>query len=155
MVRLPTLAALVLAALPAAAQSPTDRFFPTPLSCYARDYTAEHLAGHPQQRASSMALTPLGRTERFLEVLVTATLRDGPGEPLTALAYCENIDDSLYCTMEGDAGAFSITAARDGAVLVEVSSLGMSFEGAVGFVTFERDRGDDRSFLLRPTRDCR
>lgn len=132
-----------------------DRFFPAADSCYARDYTAEHLAGHPRQRTASIALMPMARSERQQEVLVMVTLRDLPGEVLRAYAYCENIDDTLYCPMEGDAGAFSITAAPDGAVLVTVSSLGMTFEGSRDFVPFAPDRGDDRSFLLWPVRGCR
>ena len=141
--------------LASAAQSPMDRFFPTPATCYARDYTAAHLAAHPQQRTTSLALTPLGRSDRLLDLRLVITFRGQPGEAMVAVAYCENISNSLYCLMEGDAGAFAITAAKDGAILLEVSSRGMSFEGARDFVTLESDRGDDRSFLLRPTWECR
>ena len=38
--------------------------------------------------------------------------------------------------------------------LVTVSRSGMSFENEAGFVTLERQTGDDRSFLLRPS-PCR
>jgi hypothetical protein len=31
----------------------------------------------------------------------------------------------------------------------------MTFEGERDFVTFERNRGDDRTFLLPPTTACR
>ena len=49
------------------------------------------------------------------------------------------------------AGGFSIDQRDDGAILVAVSSLGLSFENDSGFVTLERNKGDDRSFLLRPS----
>lgn len=52
--------------------------------------------------------------------------------------------------LEGDAGGFQITPAKNGAILIEVSSDGMTFENDSGFATLERDAGDDRSFLLRP-----
>jgi hypothetical protein len=150
------LAALVAAGA-AQAQSPMDRLFPGPEACYARDYTEAHLASHPMQQATSLALTPSPRRpgDRFQDLRLTATVRAMPGEVLTALAYCENIDETLFCAMEGDAGGFTLRAADGGAVLVEVTRLGMTFEGMRGFVTFAHDRGDDRSFLLRPVRDCR
>jgi hypothetical protein len=159
MTRYPACCAVFMALVltgPLAAQSPTDRMFPDDRSCYAREYGIAHLASHPQQQATSIALTPQGRSPDGLsrQVWVTATVRSMPGK-LEALAYCENISDQLYCQMEGDAGAFALTVARDGAVLLAVSSRGMTFEGETGFVTFERSRGDDRSFLLRPTADCR
>lgn len=151
-------ATLVLAAsCPVAAQSPQDRIFPGGKTCYARDYSAAHLAGHPQQRVSSIALTPDDAVspDPRLELWVTITLRDQPGEQYLALAVCENSGDTVYCGLEGDAGGFTVEPAKGGAVLVRVTREGMSFEGENGFVTLESNRGDDRSFLLQPVRDCR
>jgi hypothetical protein len=150
------LALLALASLPLAAQSPRDLIFPTGLTCYARDYDLAHLARHPVQQVTSIALTPAPRSsgEPLFPLWVIVTHRDQSGK-LEARASCENIEDRLYCGMEGDAGAFSIAPARNGSVLLTVSSLGMSFEGETGFVTLRADRGDDRSFLLHPVRDCR
>lgn len=149
---------MCLAAFPLAAQSPQDLMFPTRATCYAREYSAAHLAEHPAQRVTSIALTPADGTgtDPRLQLWVTLTVKDWPGEQLLALGYCENNGaDTLYCGMEGDAGGFTVTPAKGGAVLVSVSSLGMGFEGERGFVTLERTRGDDRQFLLQPTRDCR
>ena len=148
----------MLAATQLSAQSPREVIFPTDANCYARDYSAQHLADHPAQRVSSMALTPEGAKVEDPAVLVwvTATLRDHPGEQLLAQASCQVADATLMeCTMEGDAGAFTIATARNGAVLVTVSPRDMGFEGEMGFVTLRHDQGDDRSFLLQPTRDCR
>jgi hypothetical protein len=149
---------MLVAALPAAAQSPRDLMFPTASSCYARDYSIAHLASHPMQQVSSISLTPdrAAAADPLLQLWVTVTVRSLPGSRLEALAYCEdNGADTLSCDMEGDAGRFSVTPAKGGAVLVAVSSSGMSFEGDTSFLTLERNQGDDRSFLLQPTRDCR
>lgn len=154
MVRPITPLGLIVAALgagPALAESPTDRMFPDPTTCYARTYSDNHLAKHPQQRVTQMALVQdRSATEPFLALWVRVTLRGREGGTSEALSYCENTSSVLYCTMEGDAGGFQIEEARDGAILVSVSSLGMGFETDSGFVTLERNSGDDRSFLLQP-----
>lgn len=145
--------ALFLAVLagPALAQSPTDLMFPSDARCYARKYTADHLARHPEQRVTGMALRPDRQAAApLLGLWLTVTLRGAPGGTFEALAACENIEHTLYCTMEGDAGAFSIEPDKGKAVLVTTGSRGIGLENEAGFVTLERDRGDDRSFLLRP-----
>lgn len=143
--------------LPLAADTPREAMFPGDRSCYARAYSADHLARHPDQQATSIALTPEAGMagDPLLQVWVTATVRDWPGEALTALAYCEAAGTALSCGLEGDAGSFSLAPDREGTVLLTVARGGMGFEGARGFVTFAPNRGDDRSFRLRPTRDCR
>lgn len=148
---------LMFSAQPTLAQSPQDRVFPGGKTCYAREYTPDHLAAHPQQRVTSIALTPAPEVTKDprLEVWVTVTLRGQPGERYEALAICENTGDTLYCGLEGDAGGFTVTPAKGRAVLVSVTRHGMSFEGETGFVTLEKARGDDRSFLLQPVTDCR
>ncbi len=151
-------AILILTAAPLAAQSPREVLFPSDASCYAREYSAQHLADHPAQRVSSLALTPEGAKveDHTMQVWVTVTLRDWPGEQLLALAYCQVADaDKMDCVMEGDAGAFTVAPAKGGAALVTVAQAGMGFEGATGFVTLRQDRGDDLSFLVQPTRECR
>ncbi|WP_374643878.1 hypothetical protein [Tabrizicola sp.] len=145
--------ALILMCLsgPALAKSPTDLMFPSDARCYARSYTADHLARHPAQRVTAMALRPDRQAAApFLGLWLSVTLRGAPGGTFEALASCENIEHTLYCTMEGDAGAFSIEPGKGKAVLVSTGSRGIGLENEAGFVTLERDRGDDRSFLLRP-----
>jgi hypothetical protein len=133
-----------------------QELFPRPDSCYARDYDAAHLASHPVQRVTSLALSP-DRTavgEIYLWLWISGTIR-GTGDRLEALAACEPIGAYLECSMEGDAGEFSIKPAANGAILLEVGPYGMTFEIGGDAVTFDPDRGDDRSFLLRPTAECR
>ena len=139
-----------VAAAPVAAQSPMDRMFPDRSGCYLRQYSPDHLAKHPEQRVTRIALTAEADVaDPMLGLWVDVTLRGVPGGEYLALAYCENIDDTLYCSMEGDAGAFTITPRKDGAILIEVGRYGMSFENEAGFVSLEQKRGDDRSFLLQ------
>ena len=139
-----------IAAQPLAAQSPMDTMFPDKSGCYLRQYSPDHLAKHPEQRVTQIGLTAEADVAfPMLGLWVDVTLRGQPGGEFLALAECENIEDTLYCTMEGDAGAFSIALRKDGAILVEVGRYGMTFENEAGFVTLEQQRGDDRSFLLQ------
>lgn len=126
--------------------------FPGPDRCYARVYSADHLASHPAQRVTRIAISPDFRIAApQFAVQLRLTLRGPAGGAVEATGYCENEGGStIYCGLEGDAGGFQITPAKGGAIIISVSSLGMSFETDTDFVTLERDKGDDRSFLLRP-----
>lgn len=146
-------ALMLIAGFPVAAQSPTDLMFPNRSGCYIRQYSPDHLAKHPEQRVTTMLLLPEGSVDGpLLGLWVNVSMRNVPGGQgeFEALSYCENIEDTLYCTMEGDAGAFTLRPRKDGAVLLEVGRYGMSFENERGFETLESKRGDDRSFLLNP-----
>jgi hypothetical protein len=148
---------LVCLASAAVAASPWDMMFAAPGGCYHRDYSSAHLAGHPEQRVTGMTVTssPGIPANPWPAVTLTVTLRGPAGGRAEAVAWCENIEDSLFCGMEGDAGSFSITKARGGAILLSAGHDGMSFETDTGFVTLEARRGDDRSFLLQPASGCR
>lgn len=136
---------------PGLAQSPGDQMFPGAGSCYVRAYGKDHLAAHPAQRVTGITLSPApGFADPHLGLYITLRLRGVPGGDFEAYAACENEAGHLYCSMEGDAGGFQIDPAKGGAVLLTVSSLGMTFENDAGFATLERNAGDDRSFLLRP-----
>lgn len=136
----------------AQADSPQQQMFPTQDSCYARSYSAAHLAKHPAQRVKQIAVRPdLTLADPQLVLHVGVSLRGVPGGDFEGLGYCENEGGStLYCGMEGNAGGFQITPAKGGAILISVSSIGLSFENETGFVRLERGLGDDRSFLLHP-----
>lgn len=146
-----TYTALLILPSAAMAQSPMQAMFPGPDSCYARSYSATHLADHPAQRVTDFALSPdFSFADPGLTVRLDLRLRGVPGGAFEGYAYCENEAGHLYCGMEGDAGGFQIDPAKGGAILVSVSSHGMSFENDTGFATLERNAGDDRTFLLRP-----
>ena len=153
---LPAALSLGLLAGPVAAASPWDRMFAGTTGCYQRVYPVTHLAGHPEQRVTEMSIraAPDIPGDPWPAVVLDVTLRGPEGGRAEAVAWCENIEDTLYCGMEGDAGAFSIAPAKEGAILISVVRDGMSFETETGFVTLEARRGDDRSFLLKPARGC-
>ncbi len=147
--------ALVLGAGPAWADSPWNRMFPNAESCYARDYSADHLARHPDQRVTALRLAPAERqpADTWPPVRLRVDLRGPGGGAAEALAYCENIADALYCLLEGDAGAFSLAVRGDpkeGTILLSVGRDGVALETASDFVLLEANRGDDRTFILRP-----
>lgn len=129
--------------------------FPVGDSCYHRLYSDDHLARHPDQRVTAMTIVadPAHPADPWPAVTVRVALRGG--HRAEAVAYCQNIEATLYCEMEGDAGGFGVEVAKNGAVLVSVSRAGMGFETERDLVTLEARQGDDRSFLLGPARACR
>lgn len=148
-----TCAAFLILSTPTLAQSPQDRMFPGADTCYARIYTKDHLAQHPEQRVTAIRISPdFQIADPNLGLHVELVLRGPRGGAFEGYGYCENLGgETLSCLMEGDAGAFTVTPAKGGAVLVTVSSRGLSFENETGFVALESNKGDDRSFLLRPS----
>ena len=122
--------------------------------CYLRRYTADHLLRHPLQRVSAMGLIldPSGD-----QTMLNLYVKVRPGQVrAVASAYCDQDDKGLDCLLEGDAGRFSLTRARDGALRLSVAPRGISFEGARNFITLSGTSGDDRMFLLPPldVADC-
>jgi hypothetical protein len=145
--------AILMLATPIAAKSPQDQMFPDSTSCYARIYTAEHLATHPKQQVTGISVSPdFEFADPLLGLHMTLELRNVPGGGFEAYAACENEGEhTLFCSLEGDAGGFQVNPAQDGAILIEVSRRGMTFENSEVFATIQGKAGDDRSFLLPPT----
>ncbi|GAB1478325.1 hypothetical protein MASR2M74_08710 [Paracoccaceae bacterium] len=142
--------ALSLLATPALAESPRAAMFPSDASCYLRHYDKAHLASHPQQQVSEIAIGPqTGSFESDVLSLTVALSLRGVSEIYTRTAYCENTGGSLSCQMEGDAGWFTLTPRKKGAVLLEVGKGGLVFEGR-NFIYISGTMGDDREFLLPP-----
>lgn len=102
----------------------------------------------------TVAAAPRIPAEPWPAATLAVSLRGPQSGSANAVAYCESTGGTLYCVMEGDAGAFSIEAATGGAILLSVGRDGMSFETDTALATLEQSRGDDRSFLLYPSRDC-
>ncbi|MEZ5798491.1 MAG: hypothetical protein R3D63_14080 [Paracoccaceae bacterium] len=121
--------------------------FPTDQSCYRRQYDRAHLASHPDQRVTEIAVGAVARDARVV-VVNLSLMRRGDREVYLASAYCESRLDHLSCLMEGDAGAFDLSPAKGGKLLLTVATRGMAFEGARDFVEISGLTGDDRSFLL-------
>ena len=135
----------------AMAENPMQAMFPGKAGCYARSYNASHLAKHPEQLVTNLAIVAdASMADPMLGLWIGADLRGDIAGHYEGYAYCETAGGSLSCGMEGDAGSFTVSSDKDGNILIEVGRYGMSFEGAVDFITLKADRGDDRSFILNP-----
>ena len=151
-IRLALPLALLAAASPAVAKSPRDQMFPDDRSCYLRTYTRAHLADHPQQRVTRIALGPWATAPddpRYLTLQLAVDLRGSP-ERFGVVAYCENEAGHLFCQLEGDAGSFTLQPRPNGALRLKVSRRGMTLEGNRDFIEISGTSGDDRMFLLPP-----
>lgn len=146
--RIRFLLSLLLSAPPALAESPRAAMFPNQTSCYLRQYSQAHLAGHPDQRVRQIALGPSDAPGRDLVLRVAVSLR-GLQERFVADAYCENTGGSLSCGLEGDGGWFTLTPAKQG-VKMKVGREPLGFEGETGFVSFGGGASDDDVFLIPP-----
>lgn len=153
MVRQAFLASLAaVLAVPAFAGGLSETLFPGKSGCYGRSYSLSHLGTHPDQLVTDIALVAEGSiADPMLGLWIFVELRGDIAGSYEGLGYCEDAGGRLICGMEGDAGSFTVTPDQSGAILVEVGPYGMSFEGDVDFITLMPDRGDDRSFLLKPT----
>ena len=115
--------------------------------CYLRRYSADHLNKHPDQRVMAMCLTLY--PEESQQTILNLYVKTRPG-PVRALgsAYCDQDGEGLDCLLEGDAGRFSLTAAKNGALRQTVAPRGITLEGERDVITLSGISGDDRVFLL-------
>jgi hypothetical protein len=129
-------------ALPAQAQT-----IP-PGSCYLRDYSDSHLAKHPEQTVTLIALGPeTGADEADAPILRLAVQKRGSREIFRGVAYCDGWRSPMSCMMEGDMGLFRLERTKDG-VRLTVHRAGVTLEGRSDFVTLYGDRGDDIVFAI-------
>ena len=152
----PILAALLLAQ-PAAAQTLREAWFSQFSGCYLRHYDAAHLAKHPVQQVTMMALgpdhtDPASNDGRDLHLRLQFSLRSGG--PYSATAYCGEAGQTLACSIEGDGGEFVLEPARNGALRLSLTGWGIGIEGDRDFAELSADRGDDRVFLLPAASAC-
>jgi hypothetical protein len=138
--------------LPALADLASDYFGNPTLpsgGCYIRQYDAAHLARHPEQTVTQIALYPSALSYdpgfELLELFVRVT---GTNLEYHATAYCDRSADRWDCGLEGDAGSFILTGEKPGLLRLTLNRDGISFEGAQDFLTLHGDRGDDRVFLI-------
>lgn len=148
-----------LALIPANAQSQ-----PSP-QCFARTYTAQHLAKHPQQTVTSVTLSLYtGRNAPQLEFWIWVTKR-GDTRRLYTGGLCHPSNERgkplLSCTVDCDGGGIGIeTRKQDGSILVHLATplgyghlfLSSSCGDDVDPTEFTLTPGiDDKSFRLDPT----
>jgi hypothetical protein len=136
--------------LPALAQGLRGDLFPSDGACYLRFYGAAHMASHPDQRVTEIAIGPdaAQTTVAQLALRVQVQTRDSD-DFYTGTAYCSAAGNALACSVEGDGGGFSLEP-RDGAVQLTLTSAGMVLEGGSGFLDLSGVKGDDRVFRLPP-----
>ncbi|MEO8529640.1 MAG: hypothetical protein ABI459_00305 [Deltaproteobacteria bacterium] len=137
---------IVLGITVALAASPAAAF--DLAKCYARTYSAEHLASHPAQMVSDIWVAQTVENVPSPGVVLNFSVRlKTSREVYLGGAYCEPDGADIRCGMEGDAGSFTIKARKNG-ILIALDPDGISFEGQSGFVTLSGSKGDDREFLL-------
>lgn len=147
-----SVAALLASAAPALAKGPMDRIFPTDASCYLRHYDKTHMSKHQDQLVTDIAIGPYARewgTRDYVVVTVMVSVR-GTDEFFLGNAYCEEGGADLFCQMEADAGAFTLTPDKGGKIMLRLTRDGMAFEGQSGFIALSGTSGDDRAFLMPP-----
>jgi hypothetical protein len=136
---------------PAAAQSLIDThlYASGGSGCFLRQYSDDHLAKHPAQMVSMIAI---GRTDYrplYADQPMRVMVMFRTGDYATTLADCREGGPGMVCTTEGDGGAFTLEARPKGAVLLRpVGDLVM--EGAEEFHMLSATSGDDREFLIPP-----
>lgn len=147
--------ALLLIAVATTMSGATSAFDLIGGGCFQRIYSPAHLAQHPQQQVTTIALRRASEHDRSpsqgLQLRLTLRAWD---ELLTGIAYCAPNATTLECSMEGDAGGFRLEAARDGALRLVVAPQGISLEGESDVAVIAGDQGDDRRFLIPPARHC-
>ncbi|NJL08620.1 MAG: hypothetical protein HC900_10440 [Methylacidiphilales bacterium] len=121
--------------------------------CYARTYSAEHLASHPRQRVRMISLrrtadaNPPG-DNRSLEFELSVRAR-GARENWGGVAVCRNGTERQNCWMEGDMGQFTLARlSNDTIELRVVRADGLSFETETTFESIGAAGSDDRVFRL-------
>jgi len=127
------------------AASPLDAYLGNPGDCYARKYDEAHLKGHPRQMVERFYLA---HDENYQDPNGELTLRFGftfrNGRDYEGVAIC----NGNSCGVEGDGGAFKLSATDNGLRLDVDKRRGMSAEGSFDFV--ELSETDDTVFLLFP-----
>lgn len=135
----------VLSAAPLQAASVLDPYLGNPGDCYARKYDEAHLRDHPRQMVESFYLS---HHDDWQDPAGELTLKFGfstrNGRDYEGVAIC----NESRCGVEGDGGAFSVTARGDGVRLDVDTQLGLWAESAVDVIDLSET--DDTVFLLYP-----
>jgi hypothetical protein len=124
--------------------------------CYARQYTAAHLAKNPKQQVTAFEIdfepaNPDGvlNTAKRFELGVGVQKR-GSAEWFTNAGYCTMRAGGFDCGLDGDGGQFRLQPASGGRLRLELTRDTMGFEGENSFFEFGGKISDDNVFLLSP-----
>lgn len=114
-----SLTACMTLALPAGAQSLSKQAKDIPLGCFARDYTADHMAKNPAQVISALRVNFLPATDftggQPVMEMIARLARQGKPEAegyggllVTQTAYCYDVSGVWKCSIECDGGSMNI-----------------------------------------------
>jgi hypothetical protein len=120
--------------------------------CWSRDYSAGHLADHPDQQVTSMRFT-MQYDQDFHYFQLDAALRSGRSGRATGT--CSNYEGVLFCGVDCDGGGVILSPGGDGKALLDLSTQGYirmtDSCGEEETEGFSLDAGiDDKEFLLSP-----
>jgi hypothetical protein len=120
-------------------------------ACFARDYDAAHLSGHPDQTVTHFHLGDPGpdwrETQGRDHYNVAFGFRVvGSGDAFSGVGICEPRGDLAACDIESDGGAFTIERSGEG---LRIRLARMQVEGMEDFSPDLALR-DNRVMLLRP-----
>ncbi len=120
--------------------------------CWSRQYSAEHLAAHPDQLVTAMAFT-LQFDQDFHYFQLDAELRGGQSGRATGV--CSEYEGVLSCGVDCDGGGVHLSHGADGKILLDLTEYGYirmtescGEDEADGF-PLEAGK-DDKEFLLSP-----
>ena len=121
-------------------------------ACWSRQYSAEHLAAHPDQLVTAMAFT-MQFGQDFHLFQLDADLRGG--QTGRATGTCSEYEGKISCGVDCDGGGVLLSHGADGKVLLDLTDYGYirmtdscGEDEADGF-SLEAGK-DDREFLLSP-----
>jgi hypothetical protein len=124
--------------------------------CYARQYTAEHLAKNPKQQVTAIEIDfepnnpdgVLNTAKRF--ELGFGVQKRGGAEWFTNAGYCTMRAGGFDCALEGDGGLFRLRPASGERLRLELTRDTIAIEGENSFFEFGGTKSDDNVFLLSP-----
>jgi hypothetical protein len=144
-------AALFAASMPAGALAAAPA-----MGCYARVYDAAHLAAHPKQTVSSLAvaLKPLtGQGAYVVTASAVFRIRGKSGRQYVG-GDCSRNGDVVRCYMDDDAGEFDAVRTAAGVKVTVTASLRLAGAGQASDESegpyVDPANPEDRVFLLSP-----
>ncbi|MFC4215595.1 hypothetical protein [Pseudophaeobacter arcticus] len=153
------LCALLLSALPAAAQSISQHFSKASGSCYQRLYSASHLASHPVQKVEAIQLShspsdSFGTPGNELTLRLAVRLR-GASTWQTPVR-CTPRGSKLSCGIECDGGRFDVVIKSASSILITGGS-DLFFSDCDAKPRILERAPDDKVFMLhrQPQANCR
>ena len=153
MLRITAAALPLLLPVPSVAQ-PLD-------GCFARTYDVAHLAAHSGQTISAMKLRlqPRSMDDGYN---FSVELRFGFREDkrnFYAVGSCKDVEGSLTCSLDQDAGQLSIKPAEGGVQVSTIQDVRADAESGdeAEYMTLKRSNPEDRLFMLRAVEasDCK